>query len=189
MARLNANNAKGLTLIELLIGLAIVSILITLASPALSNFVAGMRVDSEISSLQRLLLQARNQAITSGQNVTLCPLDSDGDCTSNWEQELTLFTDDDRNRKYEASKNEQIIQRKPAIEALDTLTFGSISSAVTYSPEGRTTNGSFRFCPYEYEKSLSRAITIGMSGRIYQSSDTDGDGVDEDASGNDVSCS
>mgnify|MGYP000380327780 CR=1 FL=1 len=65
---------SGFTITELLIGIFIIGILTAVAVPSLGSFMLQSRVDNEISELQRLLLTARNSAVNSGKNVTVCPL-------------------------------------------------------------------------------------------------------------------
>lgn len=67
---------QGFTLIELLISVSIIGVLMMVALPNLSSYLVKSRVDNEISELHRLILTARNAAINSGKNVTLCPLSS-----------------------------------------------------------------------------------------------------------------
>ena len=71
---------KGLTFIELIIGLAIISILTTIGIPSFIDWLYKTRVDNEISHLNRLLLLARNYAINTGKTVTVCPLDQQKNC-------------------------------------------------------------------------------------------------------------
>ncbi|MCI2283147.1 prepilin-type N-terminal cleavage/methylation domain-containing protein [Colwellia sp. MSW7] len=65
---------QGFTLIEIMVAISIVAIMTTIALPSLNTFIVKMRVDNEISELQRLLLTARNLAINTGKNTTVCPL-------------------------------------------------------------------------------------------------------------------
>ena len=65
---------KGFTLIELMVGISIVAILVTIGLPAINDFSIKMRVDGEISQINRLLLTARNTAINNEVSVTVCPL-------------------------------------------------------------------------------------------------------------------
>jgi len=62
---------NGFTIIELMVGVAMLGILVSIALPSLNNFTVKMRVDDEISQIHRLLLTARNIAVSMEQPVTI----------------------------------------------------------------------------------------------------------------------
>jgi prepilin-type N-terminal cleavage/methylation domain-containing protein len=179
---------KGFTLVELLIAISILGIVTMVAAPSLSEFVVESRADGEIITLQRLVLTARNTAINTGQNVTLCPLSSN-ECTSNWQNELSVFTNTGDNEKYD-SASEQLVKTRDKVASGDKVKF-SDGKALIFSPTGRLISGqntTFIYCPGGHPD-LARGIDISMSGRTYITQDTDNDDKDEDRSGNELSCS
>ncbi len=182
---------KGFTLVELMIAIAVVAILSAVALPSMGDFLIKMRVDNEISEVQRLLLTARNMAINTGKNTTICPLSS-GTCTTNWGNEISVFTNSSNtadNDKYD-SATEELIKLKDAIKSGDKLQFTHTS--IVYRPSGQlltpTVASTLKYCPKD-EADRSRGIDISISGRSYISSDTDSDDKDEDRSGNEIVCS
>ena len=180
---------RGITLFELMVTVAILGILTAVALPNFGSFTAKLRVDSEISELHRLLLVARNNAINLGQNVTVCPLSASASCNGDWQGQVSVFTDSNNNKKYEASLNEQLIKVKAAVSSGDLLQYPR--DGLTYTPAGRTTglaSGTFDYCPHGYDD-LSRGIVVANSGRAYISSDIDDDGKDESRSGSEITCS
>ncbi len=179
--------SSGFTLVELLISVTILAITLAIALPNLNDYLIKNRVDNEIAELHRLILTARNTAINTGKNVTLCPLTS-GSCTSNWQNEISVFTNDDDTTKYDSTK-EELIKVKTAISSGDTLKFNQTN--LVYTPTGRLVSGNdslFTYCP-KADTSLARAINISLSGRIYSSQDSDNDDKDEDRDGNELNCS
>lgn len=185
--------SSGFTTVELMITIVIVGILTALAAPSLNELLIRMRVDNEITEMQRLLLTARNTAINTGRNTTICPLNSANTCINDWTGIITVFVNDDNiiaNNATYTPATEEIIKVKNAISVNDKLQFTTLN--VIYTPTGRiVTNavvGSFNYCPNEYTNS-SRAITLSPSGRVYSSADIDNDGKDEDRNGNEITCS
>jgi len=183
--------SKGFTITELLIGIAIIGILTSVAAPSLSEYMVESRVDNEVSELQRLILSARNTAINTSKNVTICPL-SGTTCGTNWQNELSVFTNNDtslaNNKSYD-SDNEELIKIKGQASSGDSLTFSQ--NIIIFSATGRLVSGgnsNFSYCP-KGKSDLSRSIDISLSGRVYASSDTDNDGKDENRNGTDVTCS
>ncbi len=179
---------QGFTLIELMVVIAVVGILSAIALPNMSDFLVKMHVDNQVTEIQRLLLTARNMAINTGKNTTVCPL-SNGVCTTNWQNEISIFTNGaNDNNKYETPTDE-LVKVKEAIKTGDKLQYAHKS--VTYSPAGRlvapTVVSIFKYCPKD-KTDISRGIDLSISGRSYISADIDSDGKDEDRDGNEITC-
>jgi type IV fimbrial biogenesis protein FimT len=181
-------NVKGLTLIELMVSVAVTSILAIIAIPNYNNFMVRMRVDNEISQLHRMLLITRNSAINSGQNSILCPLNSQYQCTEEWQKQLSVFTDINGNKTFDST--EEVIRVREAITEGDRLLYGKGRSKITFNPMGQLSglaNGTFRYCPRNSPKH-ARGIIVARSGRVYQSNDIDNDGIDENRGNQEINC-
>ena len=182
------SSTKGFTLIELMVSISVTSILAAIAVPNFSDFIVKMRVDNEVSQLHRMLLITRNAAINSGQKTILCPLASNSQCTTQWQNELSVFVDVNNNKQFDA--NEKVIKIRAAITVGDELIYGKGRNKITFKPTGQLsglTNGTFRYCPQSH-KSNSRGIVVARSGRVYQSSDVDNDGIDENRGNKEINC-
>ncbi|MFQ3264411.1 MAG: type IV fimbrial biogenesis protein FimT [Colwellia sp.] len=178
--------SKGFSLIELMVVIAISAIMISIAIPSLSDFSVKMRIDSEISQLNRLVLSARNSAITLEQNVITCPLES-GVCTANWQNQLTTFIDNDNNGIFLAA-NDTLVKIKAANTSGDIITYAGQTS-INFSPTGVLSSiaSQFTYCPIS-DNSLARAIVLSPSGRTYVTTDANNDGKDEFRLGGNVVC-
>jgi type IV fimbrial biogenesis protein FimT len=179
---------KGFTLIELMVSISITSILAVIAVPNFSVFLSKMRVNNEISQLHRMLLMTRNAAINSGQKAILCPLGNSAQCTTQWQNELSVFVDVNNNKLLDA--NENVIKVKAKIISGDILIYGKGRNKITFKPTGKLSglaNGTFRYCPKNH-KNNSRGIVVARSGRVYQSSDIDNDGLDENRGNKEINC-
>jgi type IV fimbrial biogenesis protein FimT/type IV fimbrial biogenesis protein FimU len=161
------NIIQGFTIIELLVTIAVASIIAAIAMPNLNEFLVRMRVDNEVSEMQRLLLTARNNAINTGLNTTVCPLDVDSICTNNWAGTISVFTNVDG----EATKmdgTDALIKIKEAIKPDDKLELSTVGR-ITYTPTGRTLTGTVKqltYCPNGYAEK-SNGIVVSTSGRSY----------------------
>jgi len=179
---------KGFTFIELMVSISVTSILAAIALPSYSDFIVKMRVDNEISQLYRMLLITRNAAINSGHKAIICPLDNSFQCTDQWQKELSVFVDVNDNKKFDA--NEKVISIRAEIHTGDKLVYGKRRKKITFKPTGQLSglaNGTFRYCPSNY-KNHSRGIVVARSGRVYQSSDIDNDGIDENRGNKEINC-
>jgi type IV fimbrial biogenesis protein FimT len=183
-----AKGIWGFTLLELMVSLTILSILAAIATPNFNAFIVKMRVDNEISQLHRMLLITRNAAINNGQKTIICPLDNTSQCTTHWQNELSVFTDFNDNKLLDI--DEKIIKVRAPITTGDKLIYGKGRNKITFKPTGQLSglaNGTFRYCPKDYSD-YARSIIVARSGRVYQSSDIDNDGIDENRGNIEVKC-
>ncbi|MCK7574682.1 MAG: GspH/FimT family pseudopilin [Chromatiales bacterium] len=65
--------ALGFTLIELVITIAILAILLSIAAPSFTRFTAEQRIRAAATDLQSALLIARSEAVKRRVNMTLSP--------------------------------------------------------------------------------------------------------------------
>ena len=178
-SRTSKKKTVGFTLIEFMITLAIAGIITAIALPNLGEFIVKMRVGNEVSEMQRLLMTARNMAINTEQNVTVCPMNANA-CTgaNNWLGNIGVIAADGT-----------VVKQKEAINSGDNLVFAA--NSITYSATGLSNNNNiatFSYCPKGKVK-LSRGVTITISGRSYLSEDINGDGRHQDRTGANIDCS
>ena len=180
----------GMTLIELMVGIGITSVLATIALPNMSDFIVELRVDNEIYRLSRLLTLARNHAISTNSRVVICPISASGDCTTNWHDELIVFVDNNGNQQFDNAANDLLIATKASVKQGDVLTYAMNRNKITYQATGHLfglSNGTLRYCPKGYS-AKSRAIVVARSGRFYATTDSNSDGIDETRSNQVIQC-
>lgn len=172
-------NSQGFSLIEVMISITVLAVVTAIALPSLGEFIVKLKVDNKVSELQRMLLTARNTAINTGLNVSVCPVNANRtDCTgaADWSGAIGII-----------SQN-QVIKEVSPIRVNDKLQFAF--DRITYNASGQLTAnnaGTFSFCPHANEK-YSRAVIISLSGRTFLSSDNNGDGKDQDRQGANIVC-
>jgi type IV fimbrial biogenesis protein FimT len=76
---------RGFTLIELMMTLAVLAVLTTLAAPSFRSLIASQNVKAAASSLQSSLLFARSEALKRNRSVALAPRES-----GNWARGWTV---------------------------------------------------------------------------------------------------
>lgn len=141
---------KGYSLIELLVGLALLSLLASLGLPAYTHLLRELRSDAEAQLLLGLLQLARAEAMQRNRSVLLCKA-SGSACSSSggWEQGLLIFVDGNGNGSYDAADTllhvEQPLSRRSQISgngalvnriSINALGRCSVAGTLTLTPQG-----------------------------------------------------
>ena len=161
---------RGYTIIELLVVLAVVGIAASIAVPAWRQLDASSRLGAHVALYAQALHTARTLAVSSGRHVSLCPLDANGRCDGNWDQDLTLFYDDARRGELVEPGDAIALVAIPGNERMDVRWngFGERRFLNVRSTGRYRQNGRFRFCPHgQVAGSIAqgRAIVVNVTGR------------------------
>ncbi len=132
---------SGFTLLELLIAVAMLIILVTLAIPGMSAQIQNSRANAAIFEMFSTLALARSESIKRGYRVGLCPTDDGVNCknTYYWQDGWMLFHDPDSNGLPDTA-NAQIVYHNTEISIQIMTTSGR--RKVIYEPDGTVTGNS-----------------------------------------------
>lgn len=186
---ISIQSSIGFTLIDLMMTIAIMSILFGTALPAFDEFLNKQKVVSESFELRGVLQKARATAITNRVKVTICPTNNQTNCGNDWSDGYMVFIDENGDRhlnetdsliSYNQIQSDKISLRWKA--------FGHQHS-MQWHETGITNhqNGSFEFC-FTGKPKLSRALIITKAGRIRASKDENGDEIHENSQGINIAC-
>jgi type IV fimbrial biogenesis protein FimT len=141
--------ARGFTLIEAMVTLAVLVILIGLAAPSFREIFLAQGVKTASFDVFSGLILARSEAVTRNTTVTIAP--SGG----NWSEGWTIF-----------DSSGDVVRRQ------DRLPYVTISgpSSVTYNGAGRLTTGttSIVLMANGRRTTYARCISVDLSGRPVQ---------------------
>ncbi len=133
----------GLTLVELLVSLVVLSITVALAVPSMAGLISGNRLRTHSSRLVTAINLARSEAILRNHPVSICPSAMaatgraicSGDYTHGW----LVFANADRDRIVDAD-NDEVIAAFAQIPAGYSLTnragTRSVADLITFYPDG-----------------------------------------------------
>lgn len=155
---------RGLTLLELLIGLAVVSIVALGATGSLAQLIQQGRMTSAVNHFVSALQLARSEAVKQGQQVVLCPSADGARCgdSTDWIDGWMLFASDNRERE----PGEPLLQRGTPLQADISMRSGNRRKRIVYQPDGSSggTNSSFTFCDRR-NRASPRVICLSNTGR------------------------
>lgn len=184
------HNTQGLTLIESLFTLLILSILLSVALPSFSGIVANKKSDILMSQLQHAVELGKVTAITDTGTVTLCKSDTGKGCGGEWQDGVIVFTDSNGDR--EVNQADRLIRYITFPDVDGTISWRAFQNRqyLQFTPQGftRYQNGSFVFCPGNKKAELARQLVINRTARARITIDSDGDGLREDSTGAPIRC-
>jgi len=124
--------ATGFTAIELMVTLAVLAVLATLAAPSFTPLIESWRVRDTVEQLRSTLYYARSEAIKRGGNIAIQKLPNNtGSCTTaigNQDWDCGWFVCFDQNGNGKCASNEEILQRYDAPLGVQVTRTGGAAS-------------------------------------------------------------
>ena len=164
---------QGLTLIELMMGLAIAAILATLSAPAFLRQINGSRLSTASSDLMASLALARGEAIRTGMRVTVCRSVDGSTCDTaapaHWNRGWITFQD--INADGVRDPGERLVHAWPAMPA-QVIAIGNtqVADRIGFRPSGSTqANGTLRVCNTSAslpDDQRARDLVVIRTGRV-----------------------
>lgn len=181
----------GQTLLELIITLTITA---TLASLALPSFAAIYRTQQSLTAIESIITayqQARTGAIMMNKPVTFCARKSEKICGSDWSQGALVFIDNNTDNIID--DGERVFAELPAFPSGSSISIGTFGNRkyLRFSPNGFLENysaGNIVYCPPNARAQDARNLIFTRMGRPRLGTDSNGDGIREDADGQPLHC-
>jgi type IV fimbrial biogenesis protein FimT len=135
--------SSGLTLIELLVAIAIITVILSLGVPKLDRLVQSTRLDSVSRELLGAIQLARSEAIMRGTSVSMCPSlmwkTGVAECSGSYSAGWIVFINPDRDNQVD-SPSEQVVGVYGALRQgysiTNRLSTRAITDRVTYRSDG-----------------------------------------------------
>lgn len=181
---------RGFTLLELLITLALVCLLVGLATPSLKSFLDGHEGTQALRTITEFIVLARSEAATNVRGVTLCPTTAGKECGGKWANGAMVFLD--RNFDRELNQDDRVLRVKLVLSEHGTIRWRAFGNRqyIQIDAQGflRHQSGNFSFCPVSGDPQFARQLVINSVGRVRVAVDSDGDGLRENSKGEALRC-
>ena len=179
---------KGVTLIELMVTVSIVAIILTSVAPSIQSILIKNRIVAEINELSSLIQYARHQAIDEQAPITFCPSTDYKNCTTNWDDPKIVFLDSDGNGARDEA-TEELLVASGAIASTHVMTMqGSAVTLQFFANGGANRSVEILLCHDNKDAKYARSLSLTLQGRVKMSTDSDNNGVNENAAGTALSC-
>jgi len=174
-----SRQARGFSLIEMMVVLTILVVLLGIGAPAFIDTVKNNRMLTEVYALRATLATARSEALARRVPVTVCESSDAETCasdTTSWITGYLAFADADGDGA--PDPNEIFVSRQLDVPADMTLFFrdlgGTAVSTTAFSTRGDSLgqNGTFTLCDDRLETE-ARALNLLPSGEVRVAVDTD----------------
>ena len=141
-------NVNGFTLVELMITLAVLSILLGVAIPGFQDFIRNNRVSAQANELLSAMQVARSESVKRGMSTTVCSSTNQATCSNstNWATGWIIFADRNMNNTLDAGTGnclpdeDCMIRTTGALSGNNTLT-AAANSTIQFLPTGLTALG------------------------------------------------
>jgi type IV fimbrial biogenesis protein FimT len=164
----------GMTLIELLVAMSVLTILLAVGVPSFGQFMANTQLSGYANTMFSHLALARSEAIKRNSRVAICKSSDGSTCasTGDWNQGWIVFADTDNSGSINA--DEQLITVMPALSSgFSFVGNSSVSSYISYDSQGMTKlksggfqAGTITLCPaVPAPAGNGREIILSGSGR------------------------
>ena len=162
---------SGFTLIELMIGLALIAILLAIGVPSLREAYMNVRITGQTNDFMSALQLARSEAVKQNVGVFVCASTNQTDCNaSDWARGWIVFADTDGDGTKDA--DELAIKSRGALEGNNTMLSSAVVAPASafflpYRPTGVSSAAirNFVICDSRTTPNTGRQIEINVTGR------------------------
>lgn len=183
--------ASGLTILELLTTLAILSILLSISMPSFRHLAQSVSGDVTLRKLSNAVQFGKSAAIVNNSSVTLCRSRDGLVCAGSWHDGAIVFTDGNRNRELDG--DDVLLRHFVFSDSNGSIRFRAFQNKqyLQLSSMGTThdQNGNFIYCPFSGDERYARQLIVNRTARLRFAQDSDADGIREDSRGRPLDCS
>jgi len=169
-------NARGLTLIELTLTLALISVIASLVTTSWTGIIASTRHINLVNNTHRLFSAARFHAVHQKTLTTICPLSRHLRCIDRWNQPISIFADKNNDKRPDNSRIFKTISLSSPDSVLVSRTAGR--GYFQFSADGMShgTMGSLIACSGGDKQTKMSYLALNLGGRLRTLHDKDHNG-------------
>lgn len=152
---------RGVTLIELMIGIAIAAILVSVGVPSFKQLMINNEITQTRDNLYTTVISARSEAIRRGKDITLAR------SGTTWAAGWSLFIDTDKDGTVDTG--EEILKVGQANTNVMSISWSGTQNYVRFNSQGLLTAsslaGTFTLCHSQGGAAYAKSVNISTTGR------------------------
>ncbi|WP_082637957.1 GspH/FimT family pseudopilin [Psychrobacter sp. ENNN9_III] len=160
---------RGFNLVELIVTVAILAIIATIAAPAIVDQLASMEAKRIKNQLESTLKIAKAESFIRRQNLLVCLSDAGGRCNKNSDKNLLLFVDKNNNKVFDTS-TDYLLSKQSLNPKYGTLHLraGKRHYVKFYGDTGKPRGhfGHIKYCPSPTYSQAMYQISFNQNGNI-----------------------
>ncbi|MDF0751169.1 GspH/FimT family pseudopilin [Marinobacter sp. 71-i] len=181
--------ARGFTLVELILTLALAAMLAGIASASWTQLISATRHTDLINDTLRMFALARSYAVHQKTLTTICPLSAAQECTDNWNNPVSVFPDTDNDKRPDSGKIHRVFELTMGQSRLYSRTAGRGYFQLSARGMSHGTMGSLVACSATGNGGFEMSyLALNIGGRVRTLHDDDGDGKIKLPWGTTLSC-
>ncbi len=157
---------RGFTLIELIVSLAVLSIIMAAGVPKFSDMLEEYYADIALYDLRSVFQKSRILALNNSQEVIACPLKGN-QCSDDWTLPIAAFNDQNKNLKLDP---EELLYFKISNEVNHGVWYKKRVKAnyIKFTAQGYAFSSAttFLYCPDSGNNNTAKQLVINFQGRI-----------------------
>jgi type IV fimbrial biogenesis protein FimT len=171
------NKARGFTLIELMVVIAIVAILTTLAAPSFVNLIQSNSMASAVNTFMADMRFARSESIRRGGGVVLCrsdnpeaspPACSTTSSSNGWVSGWIVYIDQNNNGSIDDG---EVLRVQGPITSIDSIVQPTTKNKFPFTATGRFQNltggtSTFQFGGSAFPNENQRVLCVSIGGQV-----------------------
>ena len=185
----------GFTLVELMVTVAVLAILLMIATADYGSTINRNNVVASINQLQGEVAYIRSAATKASTTVTFCSSSDSASCNggTSWESGWIIFTDTDADAVVDAGERILRVGSPPENVSIRRSGFNFPAGRIQFNSRGEQRGdalpGSFSICVADGNTEVAKGLVVQVSGSTRRMVDENGDNIVNTHSGNAVNIS
>ncbi|MBK1654356.1 GspH/FimT family pseudopilin [Allochromatium vinosum] len=165
-----AGRQTGFTLLELMVTVAVATILLAIAVPSFQDVIRRNRLAAATNDFLASIYYTRSEAVKEDKRAIMCASSNGSTCTGSWADGWIVVVDSNRNDEVDETDKLVLVREALSSDVFNITDNLPVASRIAYIPSGRVRgrgngrgNGTITIAVSGYD--AKKEITISNSGR------------------------